>query len=64
METKLKSKAFQEFSEATETMVHAGCQSAGQKEKALETLKTAEAAFQEMGMDYWLRRTQEVLEKL
>jgi tetratricopeptide (TPR) repeat protein len=33
----------------------------GKKEKALKTLKTAEAAFQEMGMDYWLRRTQEVL---
>jgi len=34
----------------------------GQSEKALETLKKAEDAFQEMGMDYWLRRTQEVLE--
>jgi len=37
---------------------------AGQQEKALENLKKAEAAFQEMGMDYWLRRTQEVLEKV
>ena len=36
----------------------------GQKEKALEILEEAEAAFQEMGMDYWLRRTQEVLEKV
>jgi len=36
----------------------------GQREKALETLKEAEAAFQEMGMDYWLRRTQEVLQEL
>ena len=36
----------------------------GQKKKALETLKEAEAAFQEMGMDYWLRRTQEVLERV
>jgi len=36
----------------------------GQKEKAFETLKMAEGAFQEMGMDYWLRRTQEVLENL
>jgi len=36
----------------------------GQREKALETLKKAEAAFQQMGMDYWLRRTQEVLEGL
>ena len=35
-----------------------------QKEKALETLKKAEGAFQEMGMDYWLRRTQTVLERL
>jgi len=35
-----------------------------QKEKALETLKKAEGAFQEMGMDYWLRRTQDVLERV
>ena len=32
------------------------------RDKALETLKKAEAAFQEMGMDYWLRRAHEVLE--
>ncbi|MFB0522011.1 MAG: adenylate/guanylate cyclase domain-containing protein [Desulfatiglandales bacterium] len=37
---------------------------AGQKEKALENLKKAEAMFQEMGMDYWLRQTQSILEKL
>ena len=36
----------------------------GPKEKALETLKKAEAACQEMGMDYWLRRTQEVLARV
>jgi class 3 adenylate cyclase/tetratricopeptide (TPR) repeat protein len=36
----------------------------GQREKALETLKKAEGLFQEMGMDYWLRRTQEVLERV
>jgi tetratricopeptide (TPR) repeat protein len=36
----------------------------GKKEKALETLKKAKVAFQEMGMDYWLRRTQEVLERV
>ncbi|GAF90894.1 unnamed protein product, partial [marine sediment metagenome] len=36
----------------------------GKKEKALETLKKAEGAFREMGMDYWLRRTQEVLERV
>ena len=36
----------------------------GQKEKGLDTLKKAESAFQEMGMGYWLRRTQEVLEAL
>jgi tetratricopeptide (TPR) repeat protein len=36
----------------------------GQKEKTLETLKKAEGMFQEMGMDYWLRRTQEVLERV
>ena len=36
----------------------------GQRERALETLKKAESEFQEMGMEYWLRRTQEVLEAL
>ena len=36
----------------------------GQREKALDTLKKAEGAFQEMGMDYWLRRTQEVLKRV
>jgi tetratricopeptide (TPR) repeat protein len=36
----------------------------GQNEKALETLKKAKSMFQEMGMDYWLRRTQSVLERL
>jgi len=36
----------------------------GQKKKALETLKKAEGMMQEMGMDYWLRRTQEVLERI
>ena len=33
----------------------------GQKGKSLENLKKAEGMFQEMGMDYWLARTQEVL---
>jgi hypothetical protein len=33
----------------------------GQKEKALEHLKKAEERFQEMGMRYWLAKTQEVL---
>lgn len=33
----------------------------GHTEKALENLKKAEAMFQEMGMDYWLGKTQEVL---
>jgi len=37
---------------------------AGQRDKALETLKKAEAEFREMGMDYWLRQTQEVLERV
>jgi tetratricopeptide (TPR) repeat protein len=36
----------------------------GQREKALENLKKAENMFQEMGMDYWLSKTQEVLERL
>jgi tetratricopeptide (TPR) repeat protein len=40
------------------------CADAGQREKALETLKKAESAYREMGMDYWLRKTQEVMTKL
>ncbi|GAG21231.1 unnamed protein product [marine sediment metagenome] len=36
----------------------------GQREKALETLKKAEAAFKQMGIDYWPARTQEVLDRL
>ncbi|MFC1895308.1 hypothetical protein ACFL0Q_01405 [Thermodesulfobacteriota bacterium] len=36
----------------------------GEKEKALENLKIAETNFQEMGMDYWLTKTQEVLARL
>jgi tetratricopeptide (TPR) repeat protein len=32
--------------------------------KALENLRRAEAMFQEMGMDYWLGKTQEILERL
>jgi len=37
---------------------------AGQKQKALENLKEAEALFQEMGMDYWLERTRTLLAKV
>ncbi len=36
----------------------------GEKEKALENLQKAESMFQEMGMDYWLGKTQEVLARL
>jgi tetratricopeptide (TPR) repeat protein len=36
----------------------------GQKEKALQKFTEAQGMFQEMGMDYWLRRTQEVLERV
>jgi tetratricopeptide (TPR) repeat protein len=36
----------------------------GNKEKALENLKVAEHLFQEMGMDYWLGKTREVLGRL
>jgi len=36
----------------------------GQMKKAFEALKKAEAEFKEMGIDYWLRRTQEVLERV
>jgi len=36
----------------------------GQKQKALETLKTAEKNFQEMGMDYWLKKTKGILDRL
>ena len=37
---------------------------AGQKEKALGQLSRAQTMFQEMGMDYWQRRTQKVLSGL
>jgi hypothetical protein len=30
----------------------------------LQALKKAEAEFRDMGMDYWLHRTQEVLEQV
>ncbi len=36
----------------------------GQKDKALEILKKAEGMFKEMGMDYWLVKTDEVLKRL
>jgi len=36
----------------------------GQKEKALENLKKAERMFRDMGMDYWVAKTQEVLGRL
>jgi tetratricopeptide (TPR) repeat protein len=36
----------------------------GQKDKALETLKRAESEFKDMGMDHFLRRTQEVLARV
>jgi tetratricopeptide (TPR) repeat protein len=35
-----------------------------QREKAVETLKKAESAFREMGMDYWPRKTREVLDRI
>ena len=37
---------------------------AGDREKALESLKKAESMFQEMGMDYWLGKAQEELKRL
>jgi len=36
----------------------------GKKEEALENIKKAEGMFREMGMDYWLVRTKEVLAAL
>ena len=36
----------------------------GQKDKSNEYLKKAEGMFIEMGMDYWLNKTQEVLDRL
>jgi tetratricopeptide (TPR) repeat protein len=36
----------------------------GQKKEALENLELAEQMFKEMGMDYWLAKTQEILKKL
>jgi tetratricopeptide (TPR) repeat protein len=36
----------------------------GQQDKTFKSLEKAESMFQEMRMDYWLRRTQDVLERL
>jgi predicted ATPase len=36
----------------------------GQKDKAIKNLKKSEGMFKEMGMDYWLAKTQEVLNRL
>jgi hypothetical protein len=35
-----------------------------QREKAIEKLDKAKLMFQEMEMDYWLNKTQKVLERL
>ncbi|NIS62907.1 MAG: hypothetical protein GTO13_20075 [Proteobacteria bacterium] len=40
------------------------CADRGQREKAQENLKKAEGMFQDMNMDYWLAKTQEVLGRL
>ena len=37
---------------------------AGQREKAAENLKKADGMFQEMGMEYWLARTKEAMQRL
>jgi len=37
---------------------------AGEKDKAVDNLKKAEGMFREMGMDYWLTKTREVLGRL
>jgi tetratricopeptide (TPR) repeat protein len=39
-------------------------QNQGHKEKAIENLKKAEGMFQQMGMDYWLGKTQNILERV
>jgi hypothetical protein len=36
----------------------------GQREKGLENLKKAEGMFQDMGMHYWLEKTQDLLNRL
>ena len=40
------------------------CADAGEKKEAMENLKKAEEMFLDMGMDYWLVKTQEVLGRL
>jgi hypothetical protein len=37
---------------------------AGQRDEALENLKKAESMFREMGADYWLAKTEEVMGRL
>ena len=36
----------------------------GEKERAMENLKEAEAMFREMGMIYWLDRTRRLVERI
>ena len=36
----------------------------GQRKNALENLKKAKGMYQEMGLDYWLDKTQEILGRL
>ena len=36
----------------------------GRRDEALQHLRKAEEMFQEMGMDYWLNRTKEILGKV
>jgi hypothetical protein len=36
----------------------------GQQNKAMKNLKKAKGMFREMGMDYWLARSQETIERL
>ena len=40
------------------------CIDTGREKMAMESLSNAERMFREMGMDYWLARTQKVLERL
>jgi tetratricopeptide (TPR) repeat protein len=57
----LKLKPFQAEGHLYLGELYADC---GRMEEAVTSLKKAQSMFREMGMDYWLRRTQEIMSRL
>jgi predicted ATPase len=60
----LKDLKLRPFSSQGHLFLGGLCFDSGQREKALENLKKAETEFKDMGMEYWLDRTREILASL